>query len=104
MENRRTICCHCKFYKNSELHCLYLDKKAQSNDTCCYFEYDRPIDYEQRRYEIAKDCMAKNIDIWKEAYRNAKNYREISDNLYEYSAACALLYADALIEELKKGK
>lgn len=52
---------------------------------------DKDIDWEQRRYEIAKDVLPDFRDgsnIWLSA---------------EEAAKCALHYSDALIAELKKG-
>lgn len=62
------------------------------------------IDWEQRRYEIAKDVMA--------AFIAGPSYQLcVNNNYYEASfaqpwavAEDAVEYADALIEELKKPK
>ena len=50
-----------------------------------------PIDWEQRRYEIARDCMASQM-------------ASINHGQYDYKscASNAVAYADALIAELKK--
>lgn len=52
------------------------------------------IDWEQRRYEIAKDIMA--------AFLSNSNVAVHGDSAEEH-ASDAVLYADALIAELKKG-
>lgn len=52
---------------------------------------EKDIDWEQRRYEIAKDVLPDFRDgsnVWLSA---------------EEAAKCAVFYADALIAELKKG-
>ena len=55
----------------------------------------RSIDWEQRRYEIAKECIAafmanSNTAVWQEHV--------------DAQAKDAVTYADALIEELQKRK
>lgn len=56
-------------------------------------ENTEPIDWEQRRYEIAKDIMSAQLSDGESAENNSK----------EVLAKWAVVYADALIEELKKG-
>lgn len=57
-------------------------------------EFEKNVDWEQRRYEIAKDMMAAFLS----------NY---SDNIHssnpDEQAEYAVVFADALIAELKKG-
>lgn len=57
-------------------------------------EFEKDVDWEHRRYEIAKDMMAALLS----------NY---SDNIHsdnpDEQAKYAVVFADALIEELKKG-
>lgn len=53
------------------------------------------IDWEQRRYEIAKSMMAAFL---------SNSCSNVYMNTYENQAQEAVKYADALIEELKKGK
>lgn len=57
-------------------------------------EFSKEIDWEQRRYEIAKDMMAAFLS-------------NSSSNVYmgnpDEQAKCAIMFADALISELKKG-
>ena len=60
--------------------------------------YIKNIDWEQRRYEIAKDAMCAVIQ--KQRTRDAAASNNIS--FEKYSAMTAIYCADALIEELKK--
>lgn len=53
------------------------------------------INWEQRRYEIAKSMMAAFL---------SNSCSNVYMNTYENQAQEAVKYADALIEELKKGK
>lgn len=57
-------------------------------------EFEKDIDWEQRRYEIAKDMMAAFLS-------------NSCSNVYmgnpDEQAKCAVMFADALITELKKG-
>lgn len=53
------------------------------------------IDWEQRRYEIAKSMMAAFL---------SNSCSNVYMNTYENQAQEAVKYADVLIEELKKGK
>ena len=57
-----------------------------------------PIDWEQRRYEIARDAMC--VVIQRQDTRDSA----VSNNMSfeKYSAITAIYCADALIEELKK--
>lgn len=57
------------------------------------------IDWEQRRYEIAKDAMCAVIQI------QSTKVAAVSNNMSfeKYSAMTAIYCADALIEELKNG-
>lgn len=57
-------------------------------------EFEKDIDWEQRRYEIAKEMIAAFLS-------------NSCSNVYvgnpDEQAKCAVMYADALIAELKKG-
>lgn len=70
----------------------------------CKYHYIRDnhnikeIDWEQRRYEIAKDAMCAVIQ--RQSTRDAAVSNNIS--FEKYSAMTAIYCADALIEELKK--
>lgn len=57
------------------------------------FVYDE-INWEQRRYEIAKEVLGKLV-IWKE---------DVDEINYERSVRDALQLADELIKQLKGGK
>lgn len=56
------------------------------------------IDWEQRRYEIAKDAM--NALVQRQSAKDAAEGQGIS--FIQYASEMAVKYADALIEELKK--
>lgn len=64
------------------------DKKEKDNKRMLIKQWNDPIDWEQRRYEIAKECVAVLM-------RN-----EIT---LEDAAKISVEQADALIYELKKG-
>lgn len=62
-------------------------------------ETEETIDWEQRRYEIAKEMLpisAKSVNADIKDWMEGMSYPKAS-------AVLALRYADALIEELKKG-
>ena len=86
--NNTEICCNCKFFKNSTHYCRCLEKKTSCRDTCGSFEFNKPVDWEQRRYEIAKDvyCIRQT------------HYLDSNKKMAEV----AVIAADALIEELKR--
>lgn len=63
-----------------------------------------PVDWEQRRYEIAKDAMAAFISAPSYQFCVNNNYYEASLARPRSVAEDAVEYADALIEELKKDK
>ena len=56
--------------------------------------FDDAIDWEQRRYEIAKDIMAAFL---------SNSCVDVHGDSAEEHASDAVLYADELISELKKG-
>lgn len=58
----------------------------------------QPIDWERRRYEIAKDAM--NALIQRQSAKDAAEGQ--GKSLIKYASEFAVAYADALIEELKK--
>lgn len=60
-----------------------------------FFDNFETIDWEQRRYEIAKSMM--------EAFLS-NSCSNVYMNTYENHAQEAVKYADMLIDELKKGK
>ena len=69
-----------------------------------FFEDFEAIDWEQRRYEIAKESVTaimSNEDFYHQIlYEGAEHgQRQIQTNI----ASAAVIFADALIEELKKG-
>ena len=62
-------------------------------------ETDTTIDWERRRYEIAKEFLptaAMAVNAEQKDWMNGMTYQKAS-------AIVAIRYADALIEELKKG-
>lgn len=60
-----------------------------------FFDNFETIDWEQRRYEIAKSMMAAFL---------SNSCANVYMNTYENQAQEAVKYADMLIDELKKGK
>lgn len=69
-----------------------------------FFEDFEAIDWEQRRYEIAKETVTaimSNEDFYHQVlYEEAEHgQRQIQTNI----ARAAVIFADALIKELKKG-
>ena len=57
------------------------------------------IDWEQRRYEIAREMLSSSaisVNASQKEWMNGKTWQEAS-------AILAVMYADALVEELKKG-
>lgn len=70
-----------------------------------FFEDFEAIDWEQRRYEIAKETVTaimSNEDFYHQVLCEGAEHgqRQIQTNI----ARAAVIFADALIEELKKGK
>ena len=68
------------------------------------FEDFKAIDWEQRRYEIAKETVTaimSNEDFYHQVLCEGAEHgqRQIQTNI----ARAAVIFADALIEELKKG-
>lgn len=61
------------------------------------------IDWEKRRYEIAKEAMAATMSSWnlleQILYKNAKMGQM---QIHNFISKVAVMFADALIEELKK--
>ena len=63
------------------------------------------IDWEQRRYEIAKEMMPYcAVDFTELLHEGAVNEKWNGKTIYQIVAENAVLYADALIKELKKKK
>lgn len=91
--NDRKICCKCKFYRNSQLYCEIWETKKVCNETCSDFELSKPIDWEQRRYEIAKEVLPFAIG----------DFGESDSHRTEDGVHYAVNIADTLIEILKKG-
>ena len=74
---------------NIEMQTLEALRKA----AVTYARQSEEKDWEQRRYEIAKEVMPVLAEI---------NERKDKPNLECWVARCAIDYADALIAELKK--
>lgn len=87
MENNKKICCHCKYFKNSTHFCTCNHQQKSCKDTCMYFTLDIPIDWEQRRYEIAKEVLP----VLRSEYNDEKEMARV-----------AVIMADYLINELKE--
>lgn len=81
---------NCQNYNNATLHCQYWDTRKPSNHTCEHFERKATINWEQRRYEIAKDVMC--------AYMQSFNGKVETGEC----ARASVMFANALISELKK--
>lgn len=58
-------------------------------------EFRKPIDWEQRRFEIAKEMLS---------YSAPKYWHDIYSTKADEAASLAVEYADALIKELKRKK
>lgn len=70
-----------------------------------FFSDFETIDWEQRRYEIAKEAVTaimSNEDFYHQVLVEGAEHgqRQIQTNI----ASAAVIFADALIEELKKGE
>lgn len=65
----------------------------ESATRCSRESQSKGIDWEQRRYEIAKDILA----AW-----CSNSDRAISLGMYDDKSAAAVRYADTLIKALKK--
>lgn len=65
---------------------------------------EKIINWEQRRYEIAKEAMGALISSPSYQFCEVDNYYEVYIEPSEDVAKKAVEYADALIEELKGGK
>ena len=84
--------------------CRFNDGKLEFilKDDLTSIEHD-PIDWEQRRYEIAKDAMA--AFIASQSYQLCANNNYYRASLQPWAVAeNAVEYAEALIEELRKDK
>lgn len=91
----KEICCHCKYYDNSKSYCNVWKEKEQGNDTCNRFTNAISIDWEQRRYEIAKAAMVgKLASPVVEGIDPNPSIKDV--------AKWSVMLADALIEGLKK--
>lgn len=55
---------------------------------------DKAVDWEQRRYEIAKEMMAAFL---------SNSSREVYEGTFKTQAECAVAFADELIAKLKEG-
>lgn len=85
--------------------CRFNDGKLEfiSKDHLTSIEHD-PIDWEQRRYEIAKEAMAAFISAPSYQFCVNNNYYDASHSRPRSVAEDAVEYAEALIEQLKKDK
>lgn len=89
METRK-LCLNCEAFSNATLHCEYYDTRKACNQTCEHFQKKTIINWEQRRYEIAKDAMC--------AYMQSFDGKVNADEC----AKAGVMFANALISELKK--
>lgn len=91
---------------------LYTDGTARDVNGLCYYQSDisfidkskESINWEQRRYELAKEAMGALISSPSYQFCEVDNYYEVYIESSEDVAKDAMKYADALIEELKGGK
>lgn len=91
MDKDRNICGNCKYYSDTQGRCLRLNVPSTENSSCGHFaKKGEQIDWEQRRYEIAKEMMPV-------LYQD----NELSE---KGMAKEAILCANYLIQELKKVK
>ena len=79
--------------------CLPIENVQLLDD--CQSKVDH-IDWEQRRYEIAKDAMSAFISAPSYQFCVNNNYYDAIHSLPRSVAEDAVEYAEALIEELKK--
>lgn len=77
------------------IYCNDQGEKKLPCDSCYSFVYKHPIDWEQRRYEIAKEVFAFTLKY------TASPKGDFNSGV---AALTAIEYADTLIEKLKKGK
>lgn len=92
-----------KSYKHRCKACvaeMVRSKRADLQNSCS----KKCIDWEQRRYEIAKDILPFIATSTKEILWQGRGLgEEVNDiTVQDYCAKHAIFYADALIEELKK--
>lgn len=90
MTNKRMICDNCKYYSPKVGTCEMRNTHQNATDTCPMCAVEDNIDWEQRRYEIAKEMMPV-------LYQD----NELSE---KGMAKEAILCANYLIQELKKVK
>lgn len=91
------ICHNCKYFRAQDRICDVTDEYKSETDTCSVCQVEDTIDWEQRRYEIAKDAV--------NGILAAPVIEGVDPNpTVEYIAKKAVIIADALISELKKEK
>ena len=84
---------------------LRLDSIWESNNGCKYHERElefleeKDIDWEERRYEIAKQMLTVTSDYREKVYDKTTSQKICCVKAAKY----AVEYADTLIAELKKG-
>ena len=84
---------------------LRLDSIWESNNGCKYHERElefleeKDIDWEERRYEIAKQMLTVTSNFTELTCNGITQRRICCEDAVQY----AIKYADALIAELKKG-
>lgn len=89
-----------KSYKGRCKECVARQTKERRNGTAATTH--KPIDWEQRRYEIAKDMLRAIYMDEGEEERNTDSGIAFGYQSPENCASEAVKYAIALIEELKK--
>lgn len=85
----------------STKHNVYIDNLYREY-VDLQLDFSTEIDWEQRRYELAKEAMGAFIASPSYQFYVNNNYYEASIATAEYIAKDAVNYADALIAELRK--
>lgn len=87
--------------KYNNLYDQLVQNKHGVNDG--YKDYvDKDTDWEQRRYNLAKEVMLSLIDKDFGSAENIQSVIKEAGDLYKFHSSLAVKYADALIEELRK--
>lgn len=82
-----------------------VDLVRERNETTCIINPVTDIDWEQRRYEIAKEAFPFVSKLTTDIFRVGQKVEgSAGKTIMQVCAEKTLLYTDALIEELKKEK
>lgn len=96
MDKDRNICGNCKYYSDTQGRCLRLNVPSTENSSCGHFaKKSEQIDWEQRRYEIAKAALVGFLaSPVIEGVDNNPSMGEITER--------SVMIADVLIIKLKR--